>query len=139
MARQRQPSCTIGHRRHRAHLTFAASLLLLTSFCAVLFFLPPGGRSFYPGCPIWQYTGLLCPGCGATRAAAALVHGHFGEAIQSNGLFVSLLPVLAVYCVSAYARAIWSERTEVWPMIPRWLGIVLLGIASVFAVIRNLA
>jgi MFS superfamily sulfate permease-like transporter len=47
----------------------------------------------YPPCPIHAFTGLLCPGCGATHALAALVHGHLQQAFHANPLFVLLLPL----------------------------------------------
>lgn len=49
----------------------AASLLLL---------FPPQRYTFYPQCPIYRYLHLKCPGCGTTRALAALLHGDIAPA-----------------------------------------------------------
>ena len=70
----------------------AAPLALL---CLRIF--PPGRYSIYPPCPIHQFTGLLCPGCGATRALAALTHLHFTEAWRLNPLLFLLLPLAIFY------------------------------------------
>ena len=41
-----------------------------------------------PPCVFHEKTGLLCPGCGATRAALALGEGRWLEAFQNNAFFV---------------------------------------------------
>lgn len=87
---------------------------------------PPASYAFYPECPIFAWTGLLCPGCGATRALAALVAGRPVEALRSNALVVVLLPVLVGYAVAG------------WPRVPRWLGFGLLALAGLFGIGRNL-
>jgi len=44
---------------------------------------------YFPACLFYQKTGLLCPGCGATRAAIALSRGDLGEALRDNLFFVA--------------------------------------------------
>ncbi len=104
--------------------------------CGVLYRFPPAESRFYPACPIHQYTGLLCPGCGATRALALLLHGDVSHALQANALFVLLLPVLLVYGAAAF----WRSRTEaaqVWPQ-PSRAGLVSASILLlVFTAMRN--
>ncbi len=78
----------------RRVLLFAAPVALL---CLRLF--PPGRFPIYPPCPIHYYTGLLCPGCGATRALAALTHLHLAEAWRLNPLLFLLLPLAVLYCI----------------------------------------
>ena len=46
-------------------------------------------------CPWRTLTGLDCPFCGATRAAASLAHGDVTAALDHNAFFVLL--ILAVY------------------------------------------
>ena len=67
----------------------------------------PQGQFFYPRCWLHQSTGLLCPGCGATRALHALLHGDLRTAWTLNPLAVALLPVGLAYGV----RAAWAWRT----------------------------
>jgi hypothetical protein len=40
--------------------------------------------AWLPRCFFFQKTGLLCPGCGATRAALALDRGDIIEALHAN-------------------------------------------------------
>ncbi len=49
-------------------------------------------------CPFRLVTGLPCPGCGLTRAFAALAHGHLLQALSFNafGVPLFLLTVLAL-------------------------------------------
>jgi hypothetical protein len=108
----------------------AATLLTLPA--AILYRFPPDRYSFYPLCPIHQYTGLLCPGCGATRALAALLHGHLAEALHQNTLLILLLPFLLAYIALAV-------RDKSWPRLhPRLIAAVLL-LATIFTLARNLA
>jgi hypothetical protein len=100
---------------------------------AVLFWFPPESYSFYPHCPIFEYTGLLCPGCGGTRAFAALLHGHISEALHWNGLAVVTIMVAAVCGGLTLVEEIripdrWNRR----------LMIGAVGVTAGFTVWRNL-
>jgi hypothetical protein len=52
----------------------------------VLFRFPPDRFAFYPACPFHALTGWDCPGCGSTRALAALLHGELWRALSLNPL-----------------------------------------------------
>ena len=54
-------------------------------------------------CPFRAVTGLLCPGCGMTRAFCALGHGEFRRAIHFNALSPFLYLSLLVVWVGAAA------------------------------------
>ena len=58
-----------------AQRKLSANIALLSVALAtvVLLRFPPAEYSFYPRCPIFASLHLLCPGCGATRALAALL------------------------------------------------------------------
>jgi hypothetical protein len=86
-------------------------------------------------CPFKALTGLDCPGCGITRACAALAHGHLLQAADHNLLFVALLPVL-VFGWLAWVRA--SVQGKRVPMPSAKFLYVLLVVALLFAVVRNL-
>ena len=107
-------------------------LAAVASALAILFRFPPDRFHFYPQCPFHQYTGLLCPGCGATRALAALLHGRINEALHWNSLVIVLLPLLAVYALATYRRRAWLP-------LPPPATLTLCAIALAFTVIRNLA
>lgn len=92
---------------------------------------------FYPVCPVYAYLHVLCPGCGATRALAALLRGDFVTAWRMNALFVCALPGMVVYALRCYRRAI-AMALSPWPRVPSHL-LAASVIASVtFAIVRNL-
>lgn len=127
-------NAALPKRRLLGHTAFACVLLF---GCALLVF-PPAYFAFYPRCPIHEYFGILCPGCGATRALAALLRGHVAEALRLNALFVSLLPFALVVAIRAYIRAIRPGEFR-WPRIPApALGVTLFA-AVAFTIARNLA
>ncbi|HXA45757.1 MAG TPA: DUF2752 domain-containing protein, partial [Candidatus Angelobacter sp.] len=77
-----------------------------------------------------------CPGCGATRACHALLHGDLSAAFRDNALFVLSLPALLLrggwLAIARYrgrAAGSWLPVNWAWS---------LLMIALVFAVLRNL-
>jgi hypothetical protein len=124
---------TLRRRRFTANGLLTAALLL---FVALLLY-PPARVSFYPACPIHQFLGVDCPGCGATRALAALLHGHLMDAIRLNALFVLLLPVALAGAIESYRRAIRPGAFR-WPQPPAPTLYATLAAAVVFTVARNL-
>lgn len=97
----------------------------------------PRGQFFYPRCWLYQTTGLKCPGCGATRALHALLHGDLRAAWAQNPLFVTLLPAGAWLG----ARGLRGWRTGRWwpnPLAHRSVIAALLGVIVGFGVVRNL-
>jgi len=106
---------TIAFRDRRCVvlLALAAALAAL----AVLYRYPPSATTFYPQCPFYALTGIHCPGCGSTRALAALLHGNVTQALRYNRLFVELLPLGLVYAVAALRRALQPDSYR-WPELP---------------------
>ncbi len=130
----------LSTRKGRAHAFLALVAAAISASVAVLYTFPVGAGGFYPWCPIHAYTGLLCPGCGATRALDALVHGHVAQAFAFNPLVTLLVPVVLIYFAEAYRRAASGGSIQpIWPVIPRAFVSGLLAIATVFTVIRNLS
>jgi hypothetical protein len=123
----------LRRRRLLAHALLGAALLL----CGALLLDPPSHASFYPLCPIHRYLGILCPGCGATRALAALLSGHVAEAWRLNALFVLLWPVGLVGALESYRRAL-RPGTFRWPQPPATALYATLAATAVFTVARNL-
>jgi hypothetical protein len=105
--------------------------------CAVLLVYPPGRTNFYPACPIYEYLGIDCPGCGATRALAALLHARLIEALRLNALFVLLLPVAVAGAAECYRRAM-RPGVFRWPQPPAYAVYATLVAAAIFTVTRNL-
>ena len=127
------PGAQLRRRRRLANTLLAAALL----GCAALLFCPPARASFYPACPFHQYLGILCPGCGATRALAALLRGRVMEALRLNPLFVLLLPIALAGAIESYRRALRPERFR-WPRPPAAALYATLAAAAIFTVARNL-
>jgi hypothetical protein len=122
---------------HIATTLRAAPLAIITTAAAVLLRFPPSQSSFYPRCPIYECFHLQCPGCGATRAVAALLRGHFSEAMHSNALVTLLLPIAVIYGTLWYSRLLHGDTIR-WPQPPQAAIYGAFGIAAVFAILRNL-
>jgi hypothetical protein len=125
------------HSRIANIVRAAAPLAVVTFAAVVLLRYPPAQNSFYPQCPIHEYLHLQCPGCGATRALAALLSGHLIEAIHFNALVTLLLPFAATYGILCYYRFL-QRRPIRWPQPPPIITCASLIVAAVFTVIRNL-
>src|SRR6186997_1506412 len=87
----------------RLALALAGACGLLLAL-AVLYWNPPEQSRFAPPCMFHKLTGLHCPGCGATRAAYALLHGHPADAARKNVLFIVALPFIAFWAVRSISR-----------------------------------
>jgi hypothetical protein len=103
---------------------------------AVLFFFDPAKHGFYPICLFHSLTGLNCPGCGATRAAYQLLHGHLLRALHDNALFVLLLVALAAQGAWLAMKKI-RNQPAAFIVSPKALW-ALLVIMLVFTGLRNL-
>ena len=115
----------------------AAPLVIFGAVAEVLRSFPPAENSFYPRCPIYEAFDLKCPGCGATRALAALFQGRFGEAMHLNALVTLLLPVATAYGFYWYWRFVRRGGYRGLP-VPQEAVYIALAAASVFTVLRNL-
>ena len=92
----------------------------------LLYFFPPGRYHFWPPCVFHKLTGLYCPGCGNTRALAALLHGDIAGSLAKNVLLIPALICLAVlYCKPQMALNRYFCRT-------------ISGVVIVFSIARNL-
>src|SRR5689334_25389377 len=88
--------------------------------------------AFYPQCVFKQATGLDCPGCGATRAMHALLHGRVGEAFRYNAM---LFAGFAVFGCSV-PSLVRGERPR---FLDRpWFGWTVGAVLVAWWVVRNL-
>ncbi len=115
----------------------AAPPALLATLIAVLLRFPPAQNTFYPRCPIYTVLHLQCPGCGGTRALAALLHCHINEALHHNALVTLLLPIAFLYAVLCYLRFL-QHKAHRWPQLPPAAIHAALATAAIFTVLRNL-
>ncbi len=95
---------------HRALLTpFSRGLALLVMLASPLF--PISGVGF-DVCGLHALTGLPCPGCGMTRAIAAVSQGDFAVALGANPFVIFAWPVFFVLAVLAVMPKRVVERVE---------------------------
>lgn len=86
-------------------------------------------------CMFHALTGLDCPGCGMTRAAWLLMHGHPIQSLAQNPfLFVIFI---AAYMGIAELSPYLIGRRLPQLHIPNWMLIVLCALLFVFTIARN--
>jgi Protein of unknown function (DUF2752) len=125
---------SVNTRRWIANL---AAFAVAAAAWVVLRF-PPASSRFYPRCPIFLWFQIYCPGCGGTRALAALLHGRLHEALHWNAMLVIFFPFAVVFFAVTYWRAIKAGIFR-WPTIPNSLLTLSLVLIGIFTVARNLA
>ena len=103
---------------------------------AVVFFFDPAKNNFYPVCLFHKTTGLNCPGCGATRALFALLHGNLLRALHDNALFVFSLAMLMLWSAWFGWRKFRHQPAQ-FNLPPKFLW-TFLAVSIVFTVLRNL-
>jgi hypothetical protein len=131
------PKECLSRRRAADTLRATAPLAVIALATSILLCFPPAQYGFYPQCPIHQLLHLECPGCGATRAIAALLHGQFAAAMHLNALVTLLLPFAATHGVLCYYRFL-KRRPLPRPQAKPAVIYAALAAAAVFTVIRNL-
>ena len=90
-----------------------------------------------PGCPIYELTGLYCPGCGTTRAIHHLLNLEFATAFRCNPMFVVFMPFLIAWFGT---RALRTFNLWRWPVFDVSIrtGWVLTGLMTAWGIVRNL-
>ena len=113
---------SIGRTPVLRHAMVAA--IVACASWAVFFLIDPATHSFLPPCLFHAFTGLYCPGCGATRALHELAHGHCIAALRLNALVVLGLPL-------GCAMAVCRERCGLpsWWLWALFVCVVLFGLA----------
>ncbi len=74
-------------------------------------------------CPFAILTGVACPGCGMTRAAASLVRGDFGTA----GSYHPMVFLIAVLGLGAWAWYLMRRSGRAGPLPTRTVNMVLIA------------
>lgn len=115
----------------------AAGALTATAGAFVVGYFNPLTAGFFPACPLFQLTGLSCPGCGLTRGFHALFGGDVFGALGFNALlpvfslvFVYLLIALLMIAVRGRGISLSIFRPNlIWSFFV---------VAVAFGVVRNL-
>jgi hypothetical protein len=128
---------TTAHSRSAGIIRAAVPPAIIALAAILLLRFPPAQYSFYPRCPIHELLHLQCPGCGATRAIAAALRGHFTEAMNLNALVTLLLPFAAAYGTLCYSRLLQRKPLRLPQPAPATI-YTALSLATIFTVIRNL-
>jgi hypothetical protein len=108
----------------------------LLGACGVLAIVDPADGPTL--CPFKLATGLDCPGCGATRAAHALLRGDLLGAADHNVLALVAFPLVAWGLFTWMTRAFRGPRVATFvpsPVLTVVAAVVVLG----FWVVRNLS
>ena len=126
----------IGTPQPLAFFTVVVLVAAALGSGAVLFFFDPAKHGFYPICLFHSLTGWNCPGCGATRAAYQLLHGHLLRALHNNALFVLTLAALAAQGAWLAVKKIRNQPVAF--VVPPKMLWGLLILALVFTGLRNL-
>ena len=93
-------------------------------------------RSWSPGCLFHRFTGLHCPGCGATRAFFAMLKGDFATAWRMNPLFLTALAVGTLLgALEILRKRGWARADGL--RLPSYGGWALMGCVAVFGILRN--
>lgn len=104
---------------------------------AVAVFYLLGRQGIGIGCPVYQLTGLRCPGCGNSRAVLALLRLDFSGAFRYNLLFLPelfyLLWVIGKSSLSYLRTGHFRYQTKAW-----WLDAALLVLLLLWSIFRNL-
>lgn len=103
----------------------AAAMYLLRTF-------DPVQAHWYPKCLLNHWTGLHCPGCGATRALHALLNGRFAAAVHYNPLLVAGLPIICLLVWGARRREAAGAVNR--GVLSRWIAVLVIA----FFIIRNI-
>ncbi|WP_117880339.1 DUF2752 domain-containing protein [Aureibaculum luteum] len=112
-------------------------LLLLLVIALFYFSGTPNQFNFLLKCPLYNTTGIYCPGCGSQRAFHNLFHGNFLEALHNNiMLLLGIIALIYHYGIQlsnhffkTRAKSIFSNKK-----IRFWI----LGIFLLFWILRNI-
>ena len=132
--RRRGCGLTGPEKKRLKRLLIGAAIAAAAAVGVLLLF--RAGISLYR-CPFRELTGLSCPGCGNTRAAAALLRLRFKESLSYNYAYPLEFAYLLWVLFSAAKRYIKQGKFAYYPKHPA-ADYVLLALLLVWWVVRNI-
>lgn len=117
-----------AHFKKQELITLGILLMLGLAACVVLLAVPPGSQhaKWLPRCMFHQLTGLYCPGCGATRALSAMLHGDIKSSLHNNLLLFPLLALIALMIIKPGIS------------LKRPVAITIIAVILLFTILRNI-
>ena len=113
-------------------LFFAVAVLYL----GALAYRHPTEYGFLPPCQFHQWTGLFCPGCGATRAVHFLLQGDWKTSLQYNPMVLLFLPIVLLQLVQWLYEIFYKRNFIDLFQAKFYLGIAI--VVLVFFFLRNI-
>jgi len=114
-----------------------AGIFAASAGAFVVGYFNPTTAGFFPVCPLFSLTGILCPGCGLTRGFHALLHGDVLTAMHFNALIPVFAFVFGFLFVSLVLIVV-RGRGLSWRFFPPSAMYGFLILAAAFFVLRNL-
>lgn len=109
----------------RRMLLFSA-LIAAAGAVATLLIFDPAQCSWLPKCVFFELSGIYCPGCGATRALYAILHGDVMRSLRCNVMLFPLLITAALF--------LWKPQWALKPFVAWSIAFAVI----IFALLRNL-
>ena len=122
-------------------LRLGAGLILTAAALALVMLSSRHPSGWVPECPTHAYLGVVCPGCGSTRATHFLLNFRVMDAIAHNPLLVFVgVPLGVWYAVELVSVVARGRRLRPLIRSPRveWVAWIALGVVVGFGVVRNL-
>ena len=90
---------------------------------AALFFIKRGGdlHQVLPMCSFYRLTGYYCPGCGGTRAVAALLKGHPMQSLRCHPFVGYGVLISGAFWLRRTLELITKKRLEIIRLKPLYL------------------
>jgi hypothetical protein len=116
---------------------FVALVAPLALTLLYVYYDPRGVNPYFPGCYFKEWTGLSCPGCGATRSLYSLLHLDLMQALAYNPFFVLILPYL-LFGLAEMLYTVWTGKRPRGARAPRWTTKFLLIVIFAYWILRNI-